>query len=161
MFRKKPHFIRKPKKGDINKEVIEQIEETNGAESSSYAIYYRVAGASEPASYSWTLNTSTEWSIQIRVFSGVDTSSVWDVAPSTSTRSFSASGTTATAPSMTTSTDGAMGIIAFFSDSLETFSNPTNGYETEVEPASSRAQASYVHTWTSAGATGASKTRRN
>ncbi len=28
MFRKKPPFIRKSKKGDINKEVIEQIEDT-------------------------------------------------------------------------------------------------------------------------------------
>ncbi len=134
----------------------EQIDEPNGGTSSHYAIYSRVAGASEPASYSWNLGGSWAWSIQIRVFSGVDTATVWDVAPSTSTRSFAGSGTTATAPTMTTSTDGAMGIIAFFSDSLETFSNPTNGYATEVEPASSRAQASYIRTWASAGVTGTS-----
>ena len=133
----------------------EQFEEQNGGGSSSYAIYYRVAGASEPASYSWNLSSSVAWSGQIRVFSGVDTASVWDVAPSVSTRASAGSGTTATAPTMTTSTDGAMGIIAFFSDSLETFSNPTNGYGTEVEPGG-RAQASYIRTWASAGATGAS-----
>ena len=136
----------------------EQFEETNGGTSSSYAIYYRVAGASEPATYSWTLGSSTDWSLQIRVFSGVDTSSVWDVAPSASTRSFDDTGTAnpAIAPTMTTSANGAMGIIAFFSDSTATFSSPTNGYGTEVEPASSRAQASYIRTWASAGATGTS-----
>jgi len=134
----------------------EQIQETNGSETSGYAIFYRIAGASEPSTYSWTLDGSWEWSIQIRVFSGVDNSSVWDVAPSTSTKSYAASGTSATALTMTTSNNGAMGIIAFFSDSLETFSNPTNGYGTEVEPASSRAQASYIRKWTTAGATGAS-----
>ena len=136
----------------------EQFEETNGGTSSSYAIYYRVAGASEPATYSWTLGSSTAWSLQIRVFSGVDTSSVWDVAPSASTRSFDDTGTAnpAIAPTMTTSANGAMGIIAFFSDSTATFSSPTNGYGTEVEPASSRAQASYIRIWASAGATGTS-----
>jgi hypothetical protein len=134
----------------------EEFEETNSSETSSYAIYYRVAGASEPATYSWNINNDTEWSIQIRIFSGVDTASVWDVAPSASTRSSAGSGTTATAPTMTTSNDGAMGILAIFSDSTETFSNPTNGYGTEVEPASSIAQASYIRTWASAGATGTS-----
>ena len=136
----------------------EQFEETNGGTSSSYAIYYRVAGASEPATYSWTLGSSTAWSLQISVFSGVDTSSVWDVAPSASTRSFDDTGTAnpAVAPTMTTSADGAMGIIAFFSDSTATFSSPTNGYGTEVGPASSRAQASYIRIWASAGATGTS-----
>ena len=134
----------------------ERIEEDGGGGSSTYAIYDRVAGASEPASYSWDLSTPQAWSLQIRVFSGVDTASVWDVVPSTSTRTSAGSGTTATAPTMTTSTDGAMGIIAFFSDSLVTFSNPSNGYGTEVEPASSRAQASYIRTWAPAGATGTS-----
>jgi hypothetical protein len=114
----------------------EEFEETNPGQTSSYAIYYRVAGASEPATYSWNINNDTEWSVQIRIFSGVDTASVWDVSPSVSTRSSAGSGTTATAPTMTTSNDGAMGIIAIFSDSTETFSNPTNGYGTEVEPAS-------------------------
>jgi hypothetical protein len=134
----------------------EEFEETNSSETSTYAIYYRVAGASEPATYSWNIDNNTEWSVQIRIFSGVDTASVWDVAPSASTRSSAGSGTTATAPTMTTSNDGAMGIIAIFSDSTETFSNPTNGYGTEVEPASSIAQASYIRTWASAGATGTS-----
>ena len=76
---------------------IEQVEEVNGGTSSRYAIYYRVAGASEPASYSFDLGGSWAWSMQIRVFSGVDTASVWDVAPSLSlppiTRDFDDTGT--------------------------------------------------------------------
>jgi hypothetical protein len=135
---------------------VEAFEENNGSESSSYAIYSRVAGASEPATYQWTLDTSDDWLIQIRVFSGVDTSSVWDVAPSASTRDNSSSGTTATAPTMTTSNDGAMGIFLVISDSIITFSDPTNGYGIEVEHGSGRAAASYIREWATAGATGAS-----
>ena len=121
-----------------------------------YAIYYRVAGASEPSSYAWTLASSQLWSIVIRVFSGVDTTSVWDVAPSTSTRTGSSvNGTTATAPSMTTASAGAMGIAAFFTDAAATiYSAPTNGYGTLVQPGASRAQASAIRTWDTAGATG-------
>ena len=122
-----------------------------------YAIYYRVAGPSEPASYSWTLGSpANDWSIVLRVFSGVDTASVWDVAPSVSTRTGSpADGTTATAPSMTTATPGAMGIVAFFSDGLgTTYSAPTNGYSTLVQQGGGRSVASAVRTWPTAGATG-------
>jgi hypothetical protein len=133
----------------------EVFEEDNGAESSHYAIYSRVAGASEPATYSWSVG-GVDTSIILRVFSGVDTSDIWDVAPSTSTRSYSASGTTATAPSMTTSNDGAMGLLVVLSDSTNTWSNPTNGYGTEVENSAGRSTASYIRTWATAGSTGTS-----
>jgi hypothetical protein len=157
----------------VNADSTQTISDANGANSfeqaiqepgagagSTYAIYYRVAGASEPSAYSWNLTATDDWSVQIRVFSGVDTSSVWDVAPSTSTRTIqTTSSNPATAPTMTTSTDGAMGIIAFFIDrSSYTLSSPTNGYGTEVQPTSGtgRMQASYTRTWATATATGAS-----
>ena len=139
----------------------EQIEETGG-DTNTYAIYYRVAGASEPASYSWSLSSSQQWSIQIRVFSGVDTASVWDVAPSASTRSSSTTGTTATAPSMNVSNAGAMGILAIFTDATtRNYSNPTNGYGTEVEEVDDRPQVSYIREWASAGVTGTSSATLN
>jgi len=121
-----------------------------------YAIYYRVAGASEPLSYAWTLGSSQSWTIVIRVFSGVDTTSVWDVAPSVSTRTGSSSnGTTATAPSMTTGTAGAVGIAAFFTDGNgTTYSGPTNGYGTLIQQGGGRSVASAIRTWATAGSTG-------
>jgi hypothetical protein len=131
----------------------ESFEEVSAA-ASRYAIYYRVAGASEPATYSWNLGRSEPWSVVLRVFSGVDTTSVWDITPSASTRATVADGTSVTAPSMTTTTDGAMGIIVVLSDSALTWSNPSNGYGTEVEDSVGRSTASYIRTWDTAGPTG-------
>lgn len=133
----------------------EAIQE-NSAADSTYAIYYRVAGSSEPSSYSFTMDSSDDWAIQIRVFSGVDTASVWDVAPSVSTRATVGAGTTVNAPSMTTSNDGAMGIVVGLTDSAETFAGANNSYGTEVEDlGGNRGTASYIRTWTTAGSTGA------
>jgi hypothetical protein len=129
------------------------IQEDNPGQSSRYAIYYRVAGSSEPSTFSWTLSSSAEWSVLLRVFSGVNTTSVWDVAPSTSTRAYAGSGSIATAPSMTTSTDGAMGIVVFVSDSTVSWSAPTNGYGTGVQDAT-RSVGSFVRLWATAGSTG-------
>ena len=125
------------------------------ADTSVYAILYRVAGSSEPSSYAWTATGSTAWSINLRVFSGVDNVNVWDVAPSTATRNTSTGSPTATAPTMTTVTNGAMGIAHFITDSGSvTYSGQTNGYGTEVEAGSGQAQASYIRIWATAGSTG-------
>ena len=40
----------------------------NTADSSHYAIVHRVATASEPTTYRWTLSSSQSWSVQVRVF---------------------------------------------------------------------------------------------
>ncbi len=134
---------------------VEDYEADTESASSSYAIYSRVAGVSEPSAYAWTLGSSQTWSVQVRVFDGVDTAGVWDVAPASGTRAGATSGTTATTPDMTTSNAGAMGIALFLTDSgLVTYDGVTNGYGTEVEPSLGIAQASYIQVWASAGATG-------
>ena len=122
--------------------------------SSRYAIFTRVAGASEPATYDWDLPAKwTDWSVTLRVFSGVH-SAVWDVSPSASTRGASTSdGTTATAPSMTTSYDGAMGILAVCTDT-SSLTYSSSGYSNKVEVATSRVQANWTRIWGTAGATG-------
>lgn len=132
----------------------------NGGGGSAYSIQTRVAGASEPSSYAWTLGSSQSHSVIIRVFSGVDNASVWDVVPADANRDTGASvGSpfTITAPSITTSNADAMGILLNVTDSASaTFSTPTNSYGTEVEHSANRSQVSYIRTFSSAGATGAS-----
>lgn len=131
----------------------EVFTEDNPDQTSMYSIFSRVAGASEPASYTFQLGGNWAWSLLIRVFSGVDNDNVWDVTPSASTRSYAGSGTTATAPTMTTSNDGAMGITFFISDSTITWSNPTNNYGAGIQNSTASA-ASYKRIWETAGPTG-------
>ena len=128
-----------------------------GVDTNVHAIYTRVAGASEPATYQWTTRSSDRWSVEIRVFKTVDTSAIWEVAPSATTRG-SGHGTTATAPSMTLNTIGAMGILFVFSDTpSQSFSHPTNSYSDKLE-ALSQPQATYTRTWQTIGATGQAST---
>jgi len=132
----------------------------NTADSSSYAIMHRIATAAEPASYAWTLSSLQTWSVQVRVYRGVDVS-VWDVAPSIATRATGHSSTTdpaATAPSMTVLTPGALGILLCLTDTSGgvAYSAPTNGYGNGVTPGDILLQESWQRTWATAGATGAS-----
>ena len=46
----------------------------------SYGYYHVVSSVAEPASYSWSLATAQRWGAGITAFSGVDTSSPFDVA---------------------------------------------------------------------------------
>jgi len=80
---------------------------------------HRVAGATEPASYAWTLVPARTWSVTLRVFRGV-AASVWEVAPAAATRSQQAAVTTVTAPSMTIATPGALGLLLAITDSNTT-----------------------------------------
>ena len=127
------------------------------ASTSRYAIVHRIAVASEPASYAWTLSSSQNWSVEVRVFRGV-ASSVWDVAPSTATRTMGTSGTTATAPSMTTTSPGALGVLICLTDTSggTTYSSAINGYGTQVTPGATQLQSSWTRTWSTPGATGTS-----
>src|SRR3990167_808039 len=52
-----------------------------GSGTNTYAIMSRKAGASEPASYAFTLASSQAWSLTIRVFSGGHASTMWNIAP--------------------------------------------------------------------------------
>lgn len=137
---------------------IESIQEADGDAGGRYSISYRIATSSEPATYNWTIPLSFEWSISIRVFSGVSTQKVWEIAPSTATRNTSTTGTTATAPAMTVNSVGSMGLLICITGSpTVTYSNPTNGYATQVQPAPSITQSSWIKRWFTVGSTGTSQ----
>lgn len=125
------------------------------ASTGQYAIFYRVAGGSEPTSYTFDQAAADRLEWVILQFRNVDNTTPFDVTPSASTRNSSESGTTATAPSINTVTDGAMGICGFFLDSTSSFSAYTNSYTNEVEAATHhQAVAAVSRIFSTAGATG-------
>ncbi len=77
--------------------LIRRLDNTTG-NSNSLAVYYKVAGASEPASYTWSFNSSAGSAGGIQAFSGIDTASPVDVEAGVNT----ASGLAIGAPSVNT-----------------------------------------------------------
>jgi len=109
----------------------------NGAETNTYVIATRRAGASEPSNYSWILGSSQRWEITGYVFRGV-ADGIWDVPPSIDTmqQQTGTPSSPATAPSITVA-DGSCGLLIIncdYAPQTTTWSNPTNGYGNEVEP---------------------------
>jgi uncharacterized repeat protein (TIGR01451 family) len=77
------------------------IREDVGASTQGVSLYYHVAGVGEPASYSWSATLSSDIAGQIAAYIGVDPSNPID-GSSGQTGTL----TLATAPSVTTTTDG-------------------------------------------------------
>ncbi|MCV2492035.1 hypothetical protein OF117_22060, partial [Geodermatophilus sp. YIM 151500] len=69
--------------------------------------YYKVAGAGEPTSYSFSLSTPVKWNAGMTVFSGVDPAAPFDTAASTASN-LGANSATLTVPGVTTTTAGAL-----------------------------------------------------
>ena len=122
-----------------------------------YNIYYRVAGASEPSAYAFTLSGSNiNWGIQTRVFRGVDTSDPWNVLTGNGYASAYANTTTRAAASITTDRDGCLA-IAYYTTNKNTFSwdSVDNGFGSGlVRSTAYPSMASYTKTIASAGAVG-------
>lgn len=118
--------------------------------------WYRVAGASEPAAYAFTGDESASWGMIVRVYRGVDTANVWDVEPH-STRDDDGTGTTATAPTITTNYDGSLAVCRVWTNSTSvTFSDPTNGFAgAKANPTGQSNGVSYTKLLGGAGAVGA------
>lgn len=79
-----------------------QILRTDNAADIGIVSYWKIAGASEPASYNWTLSPQTRAQGGITRYQGVDVADPIDTAAGNTGR-----GTTATGPSITTTTDNA------------------------------------------------------
>ncbi len=119
------------------------------------ALYYRVATASEPASYTWSFSKSVPAAGGISAYQGVDTTTPVGVSGATGQNSNT---TSIVAPSVTTTVAGAE-VIGFFSIGGGNSITPPAGM-TERSEASSTAGSNHV-TWetsdfsqTTAGATG-------
>lgn len=125
----------------------------SGASNYQLTTFTRVAGASEPSSYSFTPSPAFDrWVLLLRVFSGVDTSTPWDVAPA----GVLGSGTTATYSGITTTNANSLAIFSAGANTsaLVSFSGITNGFGAELERGAPQALTSYTKSIASAGAVG-------
>ena len=80
------------------------------ANTNSMAVYYKVAGPAEPASYTWSFSVSYGAAIGIASFSGVDTTNPVDIDAGAATTS----SLNHTAPTVTTTTNKGL-VMAMFS----------------------------------------------
>lgn len=98
--------------------------------SARISLYSRVAGGSEPASYSFTLSASNRWGIVCSAYRGVDTTTLYDDAPSDTTSNSTTGSSTGTSPAITSAIDGVMAIaIGAFDDGTHDFSTfPGDSY---------------------------------
>ena len=122
--------------------------------SHSYTIFSRVAGASEPASYSFTLGSSERWSIVIRVFEGVHPT-IYDVAPAAGNKYVRNTDPSPAVDAITTTYDRSYAFFLVISDNeTNTYTGPTNGYGDSVARTSNQVQDTYIKFIATAGSTG-------
>ncbi len=114
-------------------------------------IWYRVAGASEPASYTFTTNWNSDAVIHLITFTGVDPAAPIQVTPSWA--GSATNSTTLTAPSLTATGPGGL-VCLFASMNSGTFSTPTGMSEISDHDAGWSAAAVDLLVLTGSGATG-------
>ena len=105
--------------------LVRRVDNAN-PNANSLAVYYKVAGASEPADYTWTFSTSIGSAGGIQSFSGVDQGNPIDVESGQNT----ASGLTHATPSVTTTVTNTMLVTSHAFTSSATWTPP--GGMTEV-----------------------------
>ena len=95
------------------------------ATASSLAVYYRVAGAGEPANYTWTLSANTGSAGGIQTFSNVDTQNPIDIDLGQNT----ASALTHASPTVTTTLTNTMLVTSYGFGSSATWTPPGGMFE--------------------------------
>lgn len=89
--------------------------------------YYHVVGASDPASYTWTLGTAVKWGAGVTAYRGVNNATPLDSTVATAVNT-TYSATSITAPGITTATNGAMLIGGIGFDSSSPAATPPGGW---------------------------------
>jgi hypothetical protein len=110
--------------------LVRRIDNSN-SNSNSLAIYTKVAGGSEPASYNWTFSTSTGSVGGILTFSGVNTATPVDVENGQNT----ANGLSHASPDVTTTVANTM-LVTFHGFSSAATWTPPTGMNEAVDVAS-------------------------
>lgn len=101
--------------------LVRRTDNTSATKAPALAVYYRVAGASEPANYTWTFSASTGSAGGIQSFSGVKTSSPINVDGGLATASSLSHAT----PSVTTTMANTMLVTSHTFSSPSTWTPPT------------------------------------
>jgi len=119
-----------------------------GGQNPTLQVSYKVAGASEGADYTFTLNSSANHGVILARFSGVNTSSPSDATATTGTAGYPPGSTSPTLSAITTSTDGAFVLAAYvlnLSGSTYTITAPSGMTEIDAsEDGTVNLEASYV-----------------
>ena len=135
---------------------------SEGYATSKIDVAYKVAGASEASSYTFVYTASDRRSGTILQFRGVNTSTPFDVAPLLANIGEGTS-TAATAPTITTNTDGAYAVcfVAADTGSTTNFTAYTNGFTEQTEAVNGNSHSSATKLITTAGAVGATSATLN
>jgi hypothetical protein len=129
--------------------LVRRMDSATGT-SNSLAIYRKAAGASEPASYTWTLSTHTGAAGGIQTFTGVDTTNPINVENGWAT----AAATTHSTPDVTTTVANTMLVTSHAVANADTWSPPFGMTEAfDILGANEAIEGSYV-LQAAAGATG-------
>ncbi|TFV69936.1 PKD domain-containing protein [Blastococcus sp. CT_GayMR19] len=115
-------------------------------------VYYKVAGASEPASYAWGLSTPEKWNAAMTGFHGVDGANPFDTAASTRVNTSTA--TTLTVPGVTTATAGALLVGGVGANNASLAVTEPTGWTELVDGRGAQVTESAYQTRPAAGATG-------
>jgi len=136
--------------------LIKRVDNLDASGYSSTAVYYKVAGASEPASYTWTLSVAGCMASWIASYYNVNTSTPIDVNNGQTNNSYSAPNYTFSTPSITTNYGSEMIVAAFGTfGGIYTWTPPTGMTEfADVNNTSSRAIEGAEVAQASAGASG-------
>lgn len=128
------------------------IRRTDNSSNSGLATYYKIAGASEPSSYSFDLDNGSKWCIGIVRLSDVD-----DVSPIDVSSGNTGSGTSTVASSVTTTGNSELILLYYTNKKDANYSTPSGATEVYDDPNSSGGQPSNMLAYTTqavAGATG-------
>jgi len=135
----------------------EEYDSTPSINTMAAHIYSRVAGASEPSAYAFTLSVSEGFSIMIQQFRGVDTAAIWDIDPTSAAWSSDTSDATpAVIADISTIVDGAEAIAFCMADSGSVaFTSIDNSFANELEPSGGLRCAAWRRNVATAGLIGA------
>jgi PKD repeat protein len=115
--------------------------------------YYKVAGAAEPASYTWQLSTAEKWNAGVTAFVGVDPATPFDTPASTAVNR-TTNRTSLAVPGVTTTTAGAMLVGGVGLNSSSAGVTPPSGWTENWESTTAQVSESARGARPTAGATG-------
>ncbi|HET7138764.1 MAG TPA: PKD domain-containing protein [Arthrobacter sp.] len=115
--------------------------------------YYRVVGASDPASYAWGLGTAAKWGGGITAYRGANQATPLD-SPVVTAVDTTYTATSITLPSITTASNGAMLIGGIGYDSGTPGTTPPSGFTERWEAAGGQIAEEADRPQATAGATG-------
>jgi PKD repeat protein len=128
------------------------INSSSSAGSRAFA-YYHVVGASDPASYSWTLSTAVKWGGGITAYRGVNTTTPLDT-PVVNAVNTTYTATSIAGPSVTTVSNGAMLIGGIACDCSSPVVTPPTGWTERWEAPSGQIAELADEVQATAGASG-------